>query len=143
MTSEKIFDFGAILAILMFLLGAVQLILALIFTIRRASSKTGWRGWLYYWIGVGIYFAVLIGIVSLRNYEQEQLQQQAFESMNYRNDASLSYHDATYEEKVENIQIYESVAFAWFFSANLLAIYFFFAGKVSDRIAQKNKFNNH
>jgi hypothetical protein len=132
-----------LLAILMFLVGVVQLILALIFTIRRVANKTGWRGWLYYWIGVGIYFTVMIGIfIFLRN-EREQLTEQYLNTIDFENAASLPYNDVAYEQRAARIEVLETFLMAWFFTANILAIYFFFAGKISDRIFQKqNQFIN-
>ncbi|MGL4598329.1 MAG: hypothetical protein ACRCYO_12405 [Bacteroidia bacterium] len=129
-------------AAFMFVLGIVQLILALIFTIRRTVNKTGARGWLYYWIGVGIYFVGLAVISIIINNEQDRL----FDSISYAPDTSIEQYneyDRTFNLGLERIQALDIFRYVWFFSANILAIYFFFAGKVSDRIFQKqNQFTN-
>ncbi len=131
-----------LLAALMFLLGIVQLILALIFTIRRTIKKTGTRGWLYYWIGVGIYFVGLVVMSIIIDNQQDRL----FDSASFPPDMQLEQYNEynrTYDLALERIQLLDTFRYIWFFSANLLAIYFFFAGKVSDRIFQKqNQFTN-
>ncbi|MGL4598330.1 MAG: hypothetical protein ACRCYO_12410 [Bacteroidia bacterium] len=130
--SDKSFFLVISIGIAYLLLGLVQLILALIFTIQRKMNGKGTRGWMYYWIWVGIYFIVLFGFSFFGN-----ISNGLYNGAEIVGEANAVQEATSGEYHANSSSI--PVQMIWSFSSLLIAIYFFFAGKVSDLIARKKQ----
>jgi hypothetical protein len=130
-------DFLVLLAIGYFFLGVFQLILALVFTIRRSVLNKGFRGWIYYWIAVGVYFAGMFGIWLLFQHHYNSM---ADEYTSNGSEIAVGDNFDHWSKRAELLQLILGV---WFFTSTLIAIYFFFAGKVSDRFALRKQNHIH